>query len=42
MGEDFVVAPNVDVKQVFKETTPLNPFIFILTQGTDPREEFMK
>ena len=37
IGEKFVKAPTLNYKEVYTESRPINPIIFILSKGADPQ-----
>ena len=41
LGSEFVSPPPLNLTKVFKESSPLDPLIFIITPGIDPVDEVM-
>jgi len=41
LGKDFISPPPLNLSNVFKESSPLSPLIFIITPGIDPQDEII-
>ncbi|OHT05113.1 Dynein heavy chain family protein [Tritrichomonas foetus] len=41
LGPEFVTPPPLNLGQVFKDSNPLTPLIFIITAGIDPEDEIL-
>ncbi|KAK8861158.1 hypothetical protein M9Y10_012853 [Tritrichomonas musculus] len=41
LGEEFVTPPPLNLGNVFKDSSPLSPLIFIITPGIDPEDEIL-
>ncbi|KAK8896419.1 hypothetical protein M9Y10_014318 [Tritrichomonas musculus] len=41
MGEQFVTPPTLNLVNIFKESDPLSPLIFIIMPGIDPEDEII-
>ncbi|VDM31966.1 unnamed protein product [Hydatigera taeniaeformis] len=42
LGQNFIEPQNTSLKEIFKESSPTTPIIFILSQGTDPASDLYK
>lgn len=42
MGEEFVTPPVINFQQIFEQTTPELPVVFMLSPGSDPTGDLMK
>ena len=42
MGEEFVTPPVISLDDIFDQSSPLMPVVFILSPGSDPTSELMK
>ena len=42
LGQQFIEPVTSDLQSMYKESTPFNPLIFVLSAGTDPAAELNK
>lgn len=42
MGREFVLPPEFDLAQIYKDSTNTTPLIFVLSPGADPLSMLMK
>lgn len=42
MGERFVMPPVINFQNIFDQSTPLSPVVFILSPGADPQSDLQK
>ncbi len=42
IGKEFIEPPTLELSKCFNDSTIKTPLIFILTQGTDPLDQFLK
>ncbi|KAI4469012.1 dynein heavy chain [Holotrichia oblita] len=42
MGEEYIMPPVVSFDNIFDQSTPMTPVVFILSPGSDPTAELMK
>lgn len=42
LGQQFIEPVTSDLQAMYKESTPFNPLIFVLSAGTDPAAELYK
>lgn len=42
IGQRFIEPQTSDLGQVFKESSPVTPLIFVLSSGTDPAADLYK
>lgn len=42
LGKEFVDPPPLNLKNIFAESSPLTPLIFVITPGIDPQDEIVQ
>ena len=42
IGEKYVTPPIISFENIFEQSTPMSPIVFILSPGSDPASDLMK
>lgn len=42
MGEEYIMPPVISLDNIFEQSSPVTPVVFILSPGSDPTAELMK
>lgn len=42
MGEEYIMPPVISLDNIFDQSSPTTPVVFILSPGSDPTAELMK
>ena len=42
MGREYIIPPNMEIEHLFNFSSKQTPLIFLLTTGSDPRENFLR
>lgn len=42
MGEEYIMPPVISLDNIFDQSSPVTPVVFILSPGSDPTAELMK
>ncbi|EAY07015.1 Dynein heavy chain family protein [Trichomonas vaginalis G3] len=41
LGKEFIEPPPLNIRQIFADSNPLTPLIFVITPGIDPQDEIL-